>query len=1162
MISPFRSPPLTLKPFKRWWVMAAMLFAGHSGVSAFTTNDAATSFTAFNTAFLSGGAYSGWWTGAELLEMAEDAYDNSPTVARRNIVTSTCNGFLSQNGSTWTGNEYNDDISWACIAFARAYLITGNLTYREIAKANWDAMYNRAWDTNYFGGGLWWRQSDRQSKNACIQGPATIAACYLYNISGDTNYLNKAQAIYAWNRRFLFNTNSGAVSDNINTNGTVDTVALTYNQGTFIGSANLLHRATGLPFYYQDGVLAAKRTQNNMTTAGVLPEWGSNSDLSGFNGIFIRWMGRFAKEQNLWATYSPWLGTNANAAWSIRNTNNLSWQKWRTQTPNVSSELDNWGCSAAVVALQVADPSPADALQVRPSAGFTAVAEARRLPSASSTSLTLTNTGAAALNWSLGSTSSWLTVSANSGALAANGSATVTVSLAATATTNLPAGRYFSNIAITNLANGVVSSRQFTLVLAPGNAPLALTGHNAAFLAANSATSGAPGATAFDIPNNYCLFQAGLGSSTRGLPPDGVFTSQLDRKTVFQLGPYGSTNTLALGAIYPSSATLTLVTPQAYRSLSILCCSANGGGTGTLVLNFSDGSSSPAYAFNAQDWFGTTANVAIQAFGRLKLGASFGAEDNGAGNPNLYQTTLDLAALGQEKEIASITFTKPAGAGATQIVGIFAVSGTVAYREPVITQQPAPTALFRFAGLSNTWSVAANAGLPVVYQWKKNGIDIPGATNTTLIAANLQTNDTGNYTVVISNSFGAVTSSIVSLTVVPAPTYPLGQAILNDNPLGYWRLDEISGSVARDYVANNNGTYGNTQLGQPGNRLIGTQTSARFGLLASSNSCVTNINLDFATSGNAAFTVEAWVNGAAQGTDAGLITKGYGSGGEQFNLDCGGPGRAFRFFVRDASGTARLANSSVGPNNQWYHVVGVCDQASGYVRLYVNGVNRGQGSITPNTGLLGSTARVSIGSRQAGLGTAYNNQFVGLMQEVAIYNYVLSSNQVLAHYQAATNRPPVFVSDPIMTGNATAGRNYSGSLGGLISDPNGDTFSCIRLNGPNWLTISQFGLLGGYPLSAHVGTNNFLLRAIDTYGLATEATLQIVVLPAAPIILQAHPKAESLLLSWSGGIPPYQVQQNTELDNPTWQNLGSPTFGNNLSVSPTNEAALYRVYGQ
>src|SRR5690606_25445749 len=121
---------------------------------------------------------------AELLEMAADAYENTPSVARRNIVTSTCNGFLSQNGTNWMYNEYNDDIAWAVIAFSRAHLITGNPLYRNVAQLNFDAMFARGWDTQYFGGGIWWRQSDRQSKNACIQGPAAIAASYLYQITG------------------------------------------------------------------------------------------------------------------------------------------------------------------------------------------------------------------------------------------------------------------------------------------------------------------------------------------------------------------------------------------------------------------------------------------------------------------------------------------------------------------------------------------------------------------------------------------------------------------------------------------------------------------------------------------------------------------------------------------------------------------------------------------------------------------------------------------------------------------------------------------------------------------------------------------------------------------------------------------------------------------
>ncbi|MFO1513703.1 MAG: glycoside hydrolase family 76 protein [Verrucomicrobiota bacterium] len=653
-----------MKIFQRWLICFAIILAGCGAGSAFTTNDAITIFDAYNAAFRDGtGYYPGWWTGAEEIEMAEDAYDNLPTAARQTGVANACNQFVVHHTSNWTSgsgyNEYNDDICWAVIAMARGYLITGNTTFRDVAKNNWDAMYSRAWDTNFLGGGLWWRQSDKQSKNACIEGPATIAACYLYNISGDTSYLNKAQAIYAWNRRVLFNTNSGAVYDNINTNNVIGSFSLTYNQGTFIGAANFLYRATGLPSYYQDAILAAKFTQNSMTSGGILPEYDSASDLSGFNGIFARWLARFAKEQNLWSAYGPWLTSNANAAWSVRNANNLAWQKWKT--PLGTNVPGDWGCSAAVVIMQVADPTPADPLQITPTAGFTAVSQFSKLPNPTSVILNLTNTGAAAFNWSLANTSAWLNVSAGSGNLPVAGVASVTVSLIPSATTNLPVGRYYANVGLTDLATGAVANRSFTLVIVGGDAPIAMTGYNASILAPNSATSGAPGATAFDIPNNYSFYQAGLGTSTRGLPPDGVFTSQVNAKTVFQLKPYGSINALVVGYTYPNSATLTLATPRAYKSLAILACSANGSGQGTFVLNFTNGTQSQVFGFNAQDWFGTTANVAIQAMGRLKLGASFGAEDNGPINPNLYQTTLDLAALGLDKEIASITFTKPAG---------------------------------------------------------------------------------------------------------------------------------------------------------------------------------------------------------------------------------------------------------------------------------------------------------------------------------------------------------------------------------------------------------------------------------------------------------------------------------------------------------------------
>ena len=316
---------------------------------------------------------------------------------------------------------------------------------------------------------------------------------------------------------------------------------------------------------------------------------------------------------------------------------------------------------------------------------------------------TITNSGASTFSWSVINTSSWLNISATHGTNAAGASTNVTVSLNTTVATNLAQGVYAATIIFSNQASGVTVSRNFTLNTAIINWPVALTGFNAAILASNNATSGAPGATAFDTANNYCLYQQGLGGSTRGLPWSGIFPSQSDNSTAFQLGTYGTADALMLGSGYSTSGTLTLSSPDAFNSLTILASSANGGGQGTFVLNFTNGTTSPTLAFNAQDWFNTVTNVAIQGFGRLKLGASFAAEDDGGSNPNLYQATINLAAMGLARPIASIIFTKPASSGNT---AIFAVSGM----STSVPLQP-PTGLTAIPGTNATVQLSWNASV-------------------------------------------------------------------------------------------------------------------------------------------------------------------------------------------------------------------------------------------------------------------------------------------------------------------------------------------------------------------------------------------------------------------------------------------------------------------
>jgi hypothetical protein len=214
--------------------------------------------------------------------------------------------------------------------------------------------------------------------------------------------------------------------------------------------------------------------------------------------------------------------------------------------------------------------------------------------------------------------------------------------------------------------------------------PIAATGWNSDVIVEN--TAGVPysdAASPFDLMFNYGFYQAGLSTGTRGLPASGSFTSLVDGTTVFQFQPYTANNVLLLFPPDPTRVgTLTLTTPQAYSSLSILAAAANSHASqGYLYLHFADGTISPTLQFNNSDWF-FQPNPALMGFGRLDLGATK-PENNGDSYPELYQTTLDLAALGlASKPIASIYFIDLHSSGFPQeSTGIFALSGT-AVAEP------------------------------------------------------------------------------------------------------------------------------------------------------------------------------------------------------------------------------------------------------------------------------------------------------------------------------------------------------------------------------------------------------------------------------------------------------------------------------------------------
>lgn len=321
---------------------ADAIYFGHAKVFYFTNSDGGFFHTTTD------GGREFFWQTAEQLEMVLDTYERTRNSACLDLFSNVFTGFIGEHGTNWEQNDFNDDIMWMVIACARAHQLTGNTAFRDAAKLNFDMCYARAWSAD-LGGGLWWKTTNR-SKNACVNGPASIAAFLLYQIFNDTNYLAKSKAAYEWERNTLFDPKSGQIYDNIRASGRISFRSFTYNQGTFIGAANFLGRTN-------DAKLAADYTRKYLCTDGMLPGYeGQDGDAAGFNGIFARWMAKFMRDRGLQREYQSWLQANAEAAWKCRRKNdNLAWSRWPLPTPD--GPLYSWACSSAVVVMQVVPPT-------------------------------------------------------------------------------------------------------------------------------------------------------------------------------------------------------------------------------------------------------------------------------------------------------------------------------------------------------------------------------------------------------------------------------------------------------------------------------------------------------------------------------------------------------------------------------------------------------------------------------------------------------------------------------------------------------------------------------------------------------------------------------------------------------------------------------------
>jgi len=107
------------------------------------------------------------------------------------------------------------------------------------------------------------------------------------------------------------------------------------------------------------------------------------------------------------------------------------------------------------------------------------------------------------------------------------------------------------------------------------------------------------------------------------------------------------------------------------------------------------------------------------------------------------------------------------------VAGIVTASG-----QPIITRQPTGQSLS--LGSTATFTVFATGTAPLAYQWRLNGVELAGETKSRLVLTNLQLTDAGEYSVVLTNNEGAVTSRLAILDVDPTFTKITSDPIVTD----------------------------------------------------------------------------------------------------------------------------------------------------------------------------------------------------------------------------------------------------------------------------------------------------------------------------------------------------------------------------------------------
>lgn len=205
-------------------------------------------------------------------------------------------------------------------------------------------------------------------------------------------------------------------------------------------------------------------------------------------------------------------------------------------------------------------------------------------------------------------------------------------------------------------------------------------------------------------------------------------------------------------------------------------------------------------------YLGATVTFSASAGGQGPLAYQWqlnGTNILGATNANLVLTNVQYGDNGPYRVIVSNAL----GTATSSVAQLSVV--------PIlIASEPQSRIIFR--GGSARFTVQAQSSEPVTYQWQFNGTNLPGATTSNLVLANLQYVQSGQYNVMVSNSLG-VTNSAADLSVVSVAAWGANESGQTNVPAGLTNVIALAAGSSHSLALNADGTlnaWGDNGFGQ------------------------------------------------------------------------------------------------------------------------------------------------------------------------------------------------------------------------------------------------------------------------------------------------------------------------------------------------------------